>query len=83
MVRGGSWNNKPENVRASFRNWNEPGNRNNNIGFRCVRDVGRKHGFRAGGSPVKAGERVLSSHPGRAPDAGTFSASNINRVLVL
>ncbi|MFN0101134.1 MAG: SUMF1/EgtB/PvdO family nonheme iron enzyme [Bryobacteraceae bacterium] len=43
MVRGGSWNNNQENVRASFRNRNEPGNRNNNIGFRCVRDVRRRH----------------------------------------
>jgi hypothetical protein len=40
--RGGSWNNNPEDVRASFRNRNEPANRNNNTGFRCVRDVRRR-----------------------------------------
>jgi formylglycine-generating enzyme required for sulfatase activity len=33
-MRGGSWNNNPQNVRVSNRNRNEPTNRNNNIGFR-------------------------------------------------
>jgi len=36
VVRGGSWNNNPRNARASNRNRNDPGNRNNNIGFRCA-----------------------------------------------
>ncbi len=35
-MRGGSWNNNPQNVRVSNRNRNEPTNRNNNIGFRCA-----------------------------------------------
>jgi len=35
-MRGGSWNNNPENVRVSNRNRNEPTNQNNNIGFRCA-----------------------------------------------
>ena len=35
-MRGGSWNNNPQNVRVSDRNRNEPTNRNNNIGFRCA-----------------------------------------------
>ncbi|MBF0343244.1 MAG: SUMF1/EgtB/PvdO family nonheme iron enzyme [Nitrospirae bacterium] len=34
VIRGGSWNNNPQNVRCSNRNNNMPGNRNNNIGFR-------------------------------------------------
>jgi hypothetical protein len=34
VLRGGSWNNKPNNVRAANRNNNNPDNRNNNIGFR-------------------------------------------------
>ena len=34
-MRGGAWNNNPQNVRVSNRNRNEPMNRNNNIGFRC------------------------------------------------
>ena len=35
-MRGGSWNNNPQNVRVSNRNRNRPTNRNNNIGFRCA-----------------------------------------------
>ena len=38
VLRGGSWNNdNTENLRASNRNRNDPDNRNNNNGFRCVR----------------------------------------------
>ncbi|MBL7792874.1 MAG: SUMF1/EgtB/PvdO family nonheme iron enzyme [Saprospiraceae bacterium] len=36
VVRGGSWNNNPENCRVANRNRNNPDNRNNNIGFRLV-----------------------------------------------
>ncbi|GJL71933.1 MAG: hypothetical protein NMNS01_11320 [Nitrosomonas sp.] len=36
MLRGGSWNNHPDNMRAATRNNNHPDNRNNNIGFRMV-----------------------------------------------
>ncbi len=36
-MRGGAWNNnKEDNFRASYRNRNNPDNRNNNNGFRCV-----------------------------------------------
>ena len=35
-LRGGSWNNNDNNVRASNRNNNAPTNRNNNVGFRCA-----------------------------------------------
>ncbi|MBM3271399.1 MAG: hypothetical protein FJZ01_27500 [Candidatus Sericytochromatia bacterium] len=34
MNRGGSWNNDAQNARAANRNNNDPGNRNNNLGFR-------------------------------------------------
>ena len=38
VLRGGSWNNdNPDNLRASYRNRNDPTNRNNNIGLRCGR----------------------------------------------
>ncbi|HNR69638.1 MAG TPA: hypothetical protein PKN04_17020 [bacterium] len=37
MLRGGSWNNNPNNCRASNRNRNNPDNRNNNNGFRVAR----------------------------------------------
>ena len=36
VLRGGSWNNKPQNARASNRNRNEPANRNNNNGLRLA-----------------------------------------------
>jgi hypothetical protein len=34
VVRGGSWNNNPQNLRSANRNRNTTDNRNNNIGFR-------------------------------------------------
>lgn len=37
VIRGGSWNSNARNVRAANRNWNEPGNRNDNLGFRLSR----------------------------------------------
>ncbi len=36
VLRGGSWNNDARNVRAAYRNHNEPSNRNHNLGFRCA-----------------------------------------------
>ncbi|GIK56245.1 MAG: SUMF1/EgtB/PvdO family nonheme iron enzyme [Chloroflexi bacterium] len=36
VLRGGSWNNNDNNVRAANRNNNDPTNRNNNVGFRCA-----------------------------------------------
>ena len=36
VLRGGSWNNNRNNVRAAYRNRNNPDNRNDNIGFRVV-----------------------------------------------
>ena len=38
VVRGGSWNNDARNVRAANRNANDPGNRNENLGFRLARE---------------------------------------------
>jgi hypothetical protein len=38
LLRGGSWNNNNENnLRADYRNRNNPNNRNNNRGFRLAR----------------------------------------------
>jgi Sulfatase-modifying factor enzyme 1 len=37
VLRGGSWNNDPDNLLATNRNDNTPENRNNNVGFRVVR----------------------------------------------
>ena len=36
VLRGGSFNNDPDNLRCSNRNNTDPDNRNNNIGFRVV-----------------------------------------------
>jgi len=41
VLRGGAWNNNARNVRAANRNGNDPGNRNNNMGFRVAREHGR------------------------------------------
>ena len=37
VLRGGSWINNGRNVRSAYRNFNDPGNRNFNIGFRLAR----------------------------------------------
>jgi formylglycine-generating enzyme required for sulfatase activity len=37
LLRGGSWNNNPVNLRAANRNNNTPDNRNNNNGLRVAR----------------------------------------------
>ena len=36
VMRGGSWNNNPNNCRSAYRNNNNPTNRNNNCGFRVA-----------------------------------------------
>ena len=43
VIRGGSWNNKPENLRSSNRNRNNTDNRNNNIGFRLAQSARTAH----------------------------------------
>jgi formylglycine-generating enzyme required for sulfatase activity len=39
VVRGGSWDNYPMNVRAGNRYWNDAGNRSGNAGFRVARTL--------------------------------------------
>lgn len=36
VLRGGSWNNNADNCRVAYRSYNNPDNRNNNIGFRLA-----------------------------------------------
>jgi len=38
-LRGGSWNNNPNNMRSANRNRNSTDNRNNNNGFRLVQSA--------------------------------------------
>lgn len=52
VLRGGSWNNEPRNVRSANRNRNHPTNSNNNVGFRVANALpsqtlfcARIHGF--------------------------------------
>ena len=78
-MRGGSWNNNPQNVRVfeqlahngsrpvrSNRNRNEPTNRNNNIGFRCAGYAERGPGS-VWGQRASAG--LLHGDSGRANSA--------------
>jgi len=51
VVRGGSWNNNPQNLRTANRNRNTTDNRNNNLGFR----VGSTLSARAGAITVALG----------------------------
>ena len=36
VIRGGAWNNDAENCRSAYRNRNDPGNRDHNVGFRLL-----------------------------------------------
>lgn len=63
MLRGGSWNNNPENLRSANRNNNTPTNRNNNIGFRIARTA------HAGVSRFTERFSVHGSSPGAARQA--------------
>jgi Sulfatase-modifying factor enzyme 1 len=39
VIRGGSWNNRPQNLRPAIRNNRDPDNRNNDLGFRLVSTI--------------------------------------------
>ena len=69
LLRGGSWNNNARNARAANRNNNDPGNRNNNIGFRCARVAfnGTRQGPAPGPFRAKAGAGVQQGVRGPDP----------------
>lgn len=67
VLRGGSWNNEPDNVRSANRNRNTPTKRDDNIGFRCAQDacpMVRIRTFMGGGSECIVG-RSDRSRAGR------------------
>ena len=74
VLRGGAFNNDPDNLRCSNRNYNVPGNRNNNYGFRVVCGVcsARKVLIRA------SGERRARCGVGHRP-APPVPRSHLNR----
>ena len=39
VLRGGSWDDRPRNLRSAYRGWNSSGDRSNDIGFRVVRTL--------------------------------------------
>jgi len=85
-MRGGAWNNNPQNVRVSNRNRNEPTNRNNNIGFRCVGYAERGLGGceARGREPVSSTEIPGVPTPFSGPLVPTLAsaASNSKRTRV-
>jgi hypothetical protein len=69
VLRGGSWNNNHDNARATYRNHNDPGNRNNNIGVRLVR---LSHIF---GSPSEGAASAAAAGPAGVSGKGFGSST--------
>jgi hypothetical protein len=78
VLRGGSWINNGQNLRSANRNANDPGNRNDNIGFRLARaqegrmaltdqTAIRSLGSASGQKP--SGPRYVSRHGGVLPES--------------
>jgi hypothetical protein len=57
LARGGSYWNNHQNVRAAYRNHNEPDNFNNNIGFRVV---ARPHFSSPAGTAARAAMQIAA-----------------------
>ncbi len=69
VIRGGSWNNSAENCRSSYRNRNEPSNRNDNLGFRVARSSADEVDALPDGTgrfPVRLARTKLNPRPSRA-----------------
>ena len=67
VIRGGSWNEQARNVRAAYRNWNRPGNRNDNLGFRLVRGQGLRQARQTGQEERKGEQARAGDPPGGRP----------------
>jgi hypothetical protein len=72
VVRGGAFWNEPRNVRCAVRNWNDPSNRNDNIGFRVVVSTLFVLPALPGGAARPSGprRRMAEPAPGRVRDSG-------------
>ena len=64
VIRGGSWNNEPVNVRSANRKRNTPTNRNDNIGFRCAQDACPMAGVRIFMGKVRSVPLGVQTDPG-------------------
>ncbi len=84
VMRGSSWNNNARNCRAANRNRNEPGNRNNNVGFRVALSSARRISGQLDGtdrSPVRALRRLRARRaekeaPGASSRASVLAESS-------
>jgi formylglycine-generating enzyme required for sulfatase activity len=70
--RGGAWNDNSDNCRLANRNNNEPGDRNNNIGFRVVVSTSTLHGQ----SRRKRLRRAHTKSPVRRPARRVTASEN-------
>jgi hypothetical protein len=94
VLRGGCWNNNDRaNLLSSNRNYNQPGNRNNNNGFRCVLVVSggkalepavRRVRSRKQSSWIHLGRKLWVNSAKKAPpcrDSGNLQCKAILRSL--
>lgn len=71
--RGGSWNDDGRNCRSAYRNANDPGNRNDNLGFRVCLARSPNDGPAAG--TTLAGPLVFLSAVSTAANSGPEAAT--------
>lgn len=89
VLRGGCWNNNDRaNLLSSYRNHNQPGNRNNNNGFRCVLVVSGGKALEPAVRSVRPRKQSAWIHLGRKlwvnsakkePNPGSFSLGKTQR----
>jgi formylglycine-generating enzyme required for sulfatase activity len=77
VLRGGSWNDNARNVRAAYRNDNDPADRNDDIGFRCA----RAHERVGASAPEQAGFHGVAGDSRRSPkrDGGRRAGRDARR----